>query len=72
MISQYNLSPEERYGIKNLFHIVTKRIKMQGFIVGDTDMGPKYLKERNERVSAVGLRFCHQYLSRLVLFLKAC
>ncbi|KAL4866692.1 hypothetical protein BDV12DRAFT_198913 [Aspergillus spectabilis] len=51
MISQYNLLPEERYGVKSLFHIVTKRIRMQGFVVGDPNMGPKYLQERNERVS---------------------
>lgn len=33
MISQYDLAPEERYGVKNLFQIVAKQIKMQGFIV---------------------------------------
>jgi hypothetical protein len=35
MISQYDLPPEKRYGIKNLFQIIGKRIKIQGFIVGD-------------------------------------
>jgi NADPH-dependent curcumin reductase CurA len=53
MVSQYNLPPEERYGVKNLGQVVTKRIKMQGFIVGDSDFGPKYFKERNERIPAV-------------------
>ena len=28
-ISQYDAAPEERYGVKNLFNIVTKRILMQ-------------------------------------------
>ncbi|KAM0007555.1 putative oxidoreductase [Helianthus debilis subsp. tardiflorus] len=33
MISQYNLEQEE--GVRNLFLLVTKRLRMQGFIVGD-------------------------------------
>ncbi|PYI18021.1 putative zinc-type alcohol dehydrogenase-like protein PB24D3.08c [Aspergillus japonicus CBS 114.51] len=52
MVSQYNLKPEEAFGVKNLMLVVGKRIRMQGFIVGDENMGPKYAKERNERVSA--------------------
>lgn len=42
MISQYNVEPENAYGVKNLTQIVGKRIKMQGFIVMDKDFGPKY------------------------------
>lgn len=39
MVSQYNIKdPNERYGIKNLGNVVGKRLKMQGFIVGDPDM----------------------------------
>ncbi len=34
-ISQYNLPPEERYGVKNLFLVVNKRLTMCGFIVSD-------------------------------------
>jgi NADPH-dependent curcumin reductase CurA len=34
-ISQYNLPPEKRYGIKNLVNVVMMRIQMKGFIVGD-------------------------------------
>lgn len=34
-ISQYNVSQEEKYGVKNLFVIVTKRIRMQGFLLFD-------------------------------------
>ncbi|PYH45037.1 MDR family NADP-dependent oxidoreductase [Aspergillus saccharolyticus JOP 1030-1] len=52
MVSQYNLKPDERFGIKNVTNVVGKRIRMQGFIVGDENMGPKYKKERDERVSA--------------------
>ncbi|KAK0610928.1 hypothetical protein B0T14DRAFT_440811 [Immersiella caudata] len=50
MISQYNAKPEERYGVKNLFYVVSKRITMQGFIVGDADFGPKYAKEHQEKM----------------------
>ncbi|XP_075477348.1 LOW QUALITY PROTEIN: 2-alkenal reductase (NADP(+)-dependent)-like [Primulina tabacum] len=42
MISQYNL--EEPEGVKNLFCLVTKRIRMEGFIVFDYyHLYPKYL-----------------------------
>ncbi|OJJ70491.1 hypothetical protein ASPBRDRAFT_128180 [Aspergillus brasiliensis CBS 101740] len=51
MVSQYNLKPEEKYGVKNLYAIVTKRLRMRGFIVGDADIGPKYIKERDEKVT---------------------
>jgi NADPH-dependent curcumin reductase CurA len=50
-ISQYNLKPEDRYGVRNLFHVVSKRITMQGFIVGDADFGPKYAKEHQEKMA---------------------
>ncbi|KAJ0682740.1 putative oxidoreductase [Helianthus annuus] len=43
MISQYNLEQEE--GVRNLFLLVTKRLRMQGFIVGDCyHMYPKYME----------------------------
>ncbi|KAB8754781.1 hypothetical protein FH972_026569 [Carpinus fangiana] len=51
MVSQYNLKPEESYGIKNLMQVVGKRLKMQGFIVGDANMGPVYAKEHMQNVS---------------------
>ena len=35
MISQYNKSPNERYGIKNLFQFVGQGLTMRGFLVGD-------------------------------------
>ena len=42
MVSQYNISdPEKKYAVRNISMIIPKRIKMQGFIVGDPDMGPK-------------------------------
>ncbi|KAK3078238.1 hypothetical protein LTS18_008091 [Coniosporium uncinatum] len=50
MISQYNLKPEETYKIGNLMQIVGKRLKIQGFIVGDPNMGPKYAKDHQEKL----------------------
>jgi NADPH-dependent curcumin reductase CurA len=35
MISQYNNTPDQAYGVRNLMMVVAKRLKMQGFIVGD-------------------------------------
>jgi len=35
MISGYDVPVEKRYGNKNLFYVITKRLKMQGFIVSD-------------------------------------
>ncbi|KAH8597668.1 hypothetical protein B0O99DRAFT_81714 [Bisporella sp. PMI_857] len=51
MIAEYNKKPQERYGVKNLFLIVGKRITFRGFIVGDKNMGPAYAKEFSENVS---------------------
>jgi len=50
MISQYNLPPAEHYPIRNLMQVVGKRIKIQGFIVTDANMGPKYWKEHQEKL----------------------
>lgn len=51
MVSQYNISdPAKRYGVKNLFLAIGKRLKMQGFIVGDPSMGPKYAAEHQKNV----------------------
>jgi len=50
MISQYNLQPQEMYPIRNMMNFVAKRLKMQGFIVGDANMGPKYAKEHQEKL----------------------
>ena len=50
MISQYNLKPEEAYPIRNLMQTVVKRLKIQGFIVSDENMGPKYFKDHQEKL----------------------
>jgi NADPH-dependent curcumin reductase CurA len=51
MISQYNSTPENAYGVRNLINIVGKRIRFEGFIVGDPNFGPKYYAEHLKNVS---------------------
>lgn len=46
-ISGYNSKPEDRYGVKNLFMIVTKKILMKGFIV---DLSPPKYKAALEKL----------------------
>jgi NADPH-dependent curcumin reductase CurA len=50
MISQYNLPPAEQYPIRNLSQLMGKRLKIEGFIVGDPKMGPKYTKAHQENL----------------------
>lgn len=51
MISQYNItSPDQGYGIKNLREVVSRRLKMQGFVVGDPDMGPAHAVDHQKNV----------------------
>jgi NADPH-dependent curcumin reductase CurA len=51
MISGYSTPDDQKYGIKNLFKVVSKRLTMRGFIVWDANMGPRYAKEHLEKVS---------------------
>lgn len=54
MVSQYNISdPDKKYGVKNLGNVVSKRLKMQGFIVFDPDFGPKYAKDHQKSKSSL-------------------
>ncbi len=45
MISQYNKPAEEQYALKGLTSILTKRLKVEGFVVTD----PEFFKYRDER-----------------------
>ena len=52
MVSQYNIaSADDNYGVKNLGLVVQKRLKIQGFIVFDPDMGPKWSAEHQKNVA---------------------
>ena len=51
MVSQYNAKDDsEKYGLKAMTNIVAKRLKMQGFIVADPDMGPKYAADHQRNL----------------------
>ncbi|KAI9853110.1 MAG: hypothetical protein M1838_001611 [Thelocarpon superellum] len=50
MISQYNLKPEEQYGVKNIIAVVSKRLTIRGFIVTDPNMGPVYFAEQQKNM----------------------
>lgn len=52
-ISQYNLKPEDRYGVKNLVYLFQRQLTIRGFLVGS--MGPKYAEE-HRKVSTVSCR----------------
>ncbi|KAF2232348.1 NAD(P)-binding protein [Viridothelium virens] len=51
MISQYNLPREKQYRLAGTETIFGRRIKIQGFILGDPDFGPKWGKEHVDNVS---------------------
>ena len=51
MISQYNKPPAEQYGVKTLTAVVRSRIKMQGFLVNDLEMGPKHREDHKQNIS---------------------
>jgi len=50
-ISQYNLPPDQRYPIRNTFNIITKRLTVRGFVVGDDEMRIPWEKPHQENVS---------------------
>ncbi|OTA94236.1 hypothetical protein M434DRAFT_71659 [Hypoxylon sp. CO27-5] len=50
MISGYNLPPDQRYGVKGLFHLIQKLITMQGFLVGQPEFGGAYFAEHQQKV----------------------
>ncbi|KAI9730394.1 MAG: hypothetical protein M1834_005904 [Cirrosporium novae-zelandiae] len=50
MVSQYNKPPAQQYAIRNIINLVSKRLTLRGFIVGDVDMGPKYFAEHQKNV----------------------
>ncbi|KAK4653248.1 hypothetical protein QC762_511750 [Podospora pseudocomata] len=50
MISQYSVPDEQKYGVKNLFKVVSKRITMRGFIVYDKGFADKYGEEHQRKM----------------------
>jgi NADPH-dependent curcumin reductase CurA len=52
MISQYNKPAAEQYAVRGLTNIVTKRLKIEGFVVTDPEFF-KYREERDEKMIQV-------------------
>lgn len=50
MIEGYNVPADQRYGVKNLYHLFAKQILMQGFLVGQPGFGPAYGAEHQEKL----------------------
>ena len=42
---------EQRYGVRNLFHVVAKRITFQGYITDGLSFTPEQFGEANEQLS---------------------
>lgn len=51
MVSQYNLTRDQKTALRNVDNIVTKRLTIRGFIVNDLDMGPPYAKDHLANVT---------------------
>lgn len=52
MVSQYNITdPKKKYGVMELNSVVGKRLTLRGFIVSDSNMGPKYAQAHQENVA---------------------
>lgn len=49
-ISQYNLKPDEVYGVKNTGMMVRKRLTWSGFLVYDEKIA-KHMKARDENIT---------------------
>lgn len=50
MIGEYNKPMPEKYPIRNLFYVVSKRLTMRGFIVSDKEFSDKYYEEHLDKV----------------------
>jgi len=50
-ISQYDLPPERRYGVRNLFHVTAKRITMRGFVTDPVSFTPEQFDEARATLS---------------------
>lgn len=50
-IAGYNTPPSERYGVKNLFEMLWRRLTVTGFMYFDSGYADKYGKEHMKNVS---------------------
>ena len=50
-ISQYDLPPEEKYGVRNLFHVVAKRLTFQGYVTDPRSFTPEQFGDAAQTLS---------------------
>ncbi|KAI0163451.1 hypothetical protein BJ166DRAFT_563955 [Pestalotiopsis sp. NC0098] len=50
MIGDYNTPQDQRYGVRNMFHVVAKTLEMVGFLVGKPGYGDVYYQEHQEKM----------------------
>lgn len=49
-VSQTSKMPGETHGIQNMDSVVTKRLRIRGFIIFDPDFAPKYSEEHQKNM----------------------
>ncbi|KAK0387204.1 hypothetical protein NLU13_5517 [Sarocladium strictum] len=50
MIAEYNLPADKRKGIQGIQQVLTKQLKMDGFLVGNPEFGPAYFMEHQQKM----------------------
>ncbi len=51
-ISQYDVPPERRYGVRNLFHVVAKRLTFRGYVTDPRSFTPEQFAEANSTLGS--------------------
>lgn len=51
-IAEYNVPADKRKGINGLQQVLTKQLKMEGYLVGMPEFGAAYFKEHQENMGA--------------------
>ncbi|XP_015581172.1 2-alkenal reductase (NADP(+)-dependent) isoform X2 [Ricinus communis] len=70
MISQYNKGSTERDGIRNLFNMIGKEVRMEGFMVGTyLNRFPEFMKEIEGYIAQGKLHFKHKIFNGIESFL---
>ncbi|CAG8978053.1 hypothetical protein HYALB_00000724 [Hymenoscyphus albidus] len=49
-MSQQSVPKDQRYGIKNMPLVIQRRLTINGFIVSDPELGPKYCEEHQQKM----------------------
>lgn len=52
MIAEYNVPADKRKGVQGIQQVLTKQLKMEGFLVGMPEFGRAYFQEHQEKMQA--------------------